>query len=108
MKEATENPDERVLISCVICSVGHRSQTKEQASLVRDLWNVGVRATVLDHCQVVYLLHFSFIFHGLNMFFSQSLEEVVTWCRERNVPHICLLKDSEAGSARLKTWEKDR
>ena len=40
--------------------------------------------------------------------FLQSLNEVQTWCREKNVPHIVILKDSEIGSARLKTWEKDR
>ncbi len=39
---------------------------------------------------------------------SQSLSEVQTWCREKNVPHIVILKDSEIGSARLKTWERDR
>ena len=38
----------------------------------------------------------------------QNVEEVQTWCREKNVPNIVLLKDTEAGSARLKTWEKDR
>jgi len=47
-----DRPDERVLITAAICTVGYRPQSKEQASLVRDLWNAGVRATVLDHCQV--------------------------------------------------------
>lgn len=47
-----ENPEEHVLVTAVICTLGYRPQIKEQASLVRDLWNNGVRATVLDHCQV--------------------------------------------------------
>ena len=48
----TEAIDERILVHAAIYSVGHRPQTKEQASLVKDLWNSGVRATVVDHCQV--------------------------------------------------------
>ncbi len=44
--------EERVLVYAAIYSIGCRPQTKEQASLVKDLWNNGVRATVLDHCQV--------------------------------------------------------
>ena len=49
----TEVVEERVLVYAAIYSVGYRPQTKEQASLVKDLWNNGVRATVLDHCQVL-------------------------------------------------------
>lgn len=80
--------EERTLVYAAIYTVGYLPDTKEQASLVKDLWNNGVRATVLDHCQ--------------------SLDEAQIWCREKKVPHVVILKDSEAGSARLKTWEKDR
>lgn len=48
----TGNSEEQMLVSAVICTLGYRPQIKEQASLVKDLWNNGVRATVLDHCQV--------------------------------------------------------
>ena len=104
-----ENPEEHVLVTAVICTLGYRPQIKEQASLVRDLWNNGVRATVLDHCQVK---NSNFTHHQLfriqHFFNFQTLEEVQGWCKEKNVPYIVILKDSEAGSARLKTWEKDR
>ena len=47
-----------------------------------------------------------FNWYAINL--QQNLDEVQSWCREKNVAHIVLLKDTEAGSARLKTWEKDR
>lgn len=50
----TEGIGERVLVYAAVYTVGYRPQTKEQASLVKDLWNNGIRATVLDHFQVVY------------------------------------------------------
>ena len=106
------NSEEQVLVSAVICTLGYRPQIKEQALIVRDLWNNGVRATVLDHCQVkTYAFHSpSIVAIDYFLFFPrlQSLEEVQEWCKEKNVPYIVILKDSEAGSARLKTWEKDR
>jgi hypothetical protein len=57
----TEVVEERVLVYVAICTVGYRPQTKEQASLVKDLWNNGVRATVLDHCQVLIIFFFPIV-----------------------------------------------
>ena len=36
------------------------------------------------------------------------MEEIETWCRERLIANFVLLKESELGWARLKTWDKDR
>lgn len=52
----TEGSTERALVYAAVYTVGNCPQTKEQASLVKDLWNNGVRATVLDHCQVKFVL----------------------------------------------------
>ena len=50
--KGSEGADERVLVYAAVYAVGSRPQTKEQASLIKDLWNNGIRAIVLDHCQV--------------------------------------------------------
>lgn len=52
----TEGVGERVLVYAAVYTVGYCPQTKEQAALVKDLWNNGIRATVLDHFQVVGLI----------------------------------------------------
>lgn len=56
MLKESEVLEERVLVDAAIYTVGYLPDTKEQASLVKDLWNNGVRATVLDHCQVFILV----------------------------------------------------
>lgn len=48
--------EERTLVYAAIYTVGYLPDTKEQASLIKDLWNNGVRATVLDHCQVFHFV----------------------------------------------------
>lgn len=60
-----ENVDRRIHVDAAVCTVGHRPQTKEQAALVKDLWNNGIRATILDHCQVS-----SFRKTNINFFFN--------------------------------------
>lgn len=49
----TEGVGERMLVYAAVYTVGYSPQTKEQTSLIRDLWNNGIRATVLDHFQVI-------------------------------------------------------
>jgi len=44
--------EEGMVVSVVVCTVGHRPLTKEKAWLVRDLWNSGITATTMDHLQV--------------------------------------------------------
>lgn len=68
----TEVVEERVLVYVAICTVGYRPQTKEQASLVKDLWNNGVRATVLDHCQVLYFPTVCFLVLMFYKYFTES------------------------------------
>lgn len=43
-----------------------------------------------------------------NILSLQNVEEIQMWCRERNISNVVLIKDSEAGFVRLKSWEKDR
>ena len=39
-------------VDVVVATVGPQPLTRQQAALVSELWNGGVRATTLDHCQV--------------------------------------------------------
>ncbi|XP_063231098.1 eIF-2-alpha kinase GCN2 isoform X2 [Bacillus rossius redtenbacheri] len=75
-------------LDVVVCSLGHGPMIKEKCAVVRELWAAGVRANLLDAIQ--------------------SLEEVQDWCREMMVSNIVLLKETEATSVRVRSWDKER
>jgi len=65
------------LTDVLVCSVGHRAMTKEQLSIARDLWSIGISANVyLDA--------------------SQSLEEIKDYCRENHISYLIVQKDTES------------
>ena len=54
-----EHHDESAaLVDVAISTVGHQPLTKEQASLVKDFWNNGIKATIVDHFEVIICLSF--------------------------------------------------
>ena len=63
------------LTDALVCSIGHRTMTKEVLSIAHDLWSIGKSA-------VVYLDA------------SQSLEEIKDHCRENHISYLVVQKDS--------------
>ncbi|CAK9814660.1 eIF-2-alpha kinase GCN2 [Anthophora quadrimaculata] len=72
-----------VAISCM----GNRHREKEMIDLLKELWNFGLKVTILD---------------------LVSLEEILEHCRENSINHVILLKSGEKGSIRIQSWERDR
>jgi len=71
------------LTDALVCSLGHRSTTKELLSVARDLWCIGISA-------------------DLYLDATQSLEEIKDHCRENHISYLVVQKDS--GSSIFKVW----
>ena len=65
------------LTDALVCSVGHRATAKDQLSIARDLWSVGISADVYVDA-------------------TQSLEEIKDHCRENHISYLVVQKDSES------------
>jgi translation initiation factor 2-alpha kinase 4 len=77
------------LTDALVCSLGHRSVTRELLTIVKELWAVGVLADIyIDG--------------------TQSLEEIKDYCRENHISHLILQKDCEISLIKLQLSEKDR
>ncbi|XP_034940000.1 eIF-2-alpha kinase GCN2 [Chelonus insularis] len=72
-------------------AVGYVDRSAEREAefvdLLREIWALGLRVTVLD--------------------FSTT-EEILDYCRENSIPHVIILKSNEKGNFRLQSWERDR
>ncbi|KAI4482571.1 hypothetical protein M0804_008424 [Polistes exclamans] len=66
---------------------GSPRREKEMADVLRELWSIGIRTTILD---------------------TNTVEEVLEYCQEHSISQIILLKNNEKGYLRVQTWEKDR
>lgn len=55
--------------------------------ILKDLWSAGIRSSLIE---------------------ATNLEEIQEQCIELNVLHVVMLKDSEQGSAKIRSWERDR
>lgn len=55
--------------------------------ILKSLWSAGIRCCLIE---------------------ASSLEEIQDQCRELNVPHVILLKDTEQGFVRIRSWERER
>ncbi|KAI5707240.1 hypothetical protein M8J75_015941 [Diaphorina citri] len=71
----------------LLCSIG-KSLLHTRLNIVRDLWQAGVRCSVLDQLE--------------------DFESIQSSCVEMRIPCIVFLKDTEPGTARLRTLVKDR
>ncbi|XP_026672144.1 uncharacterized protein LOC108628228 [Ceratina calcarata] len=87
VSEMTDSLDCKYGIDVAISCIGNRNREKEMIDLLKELWNLGLRVTILD---------------------IPSLEEILEHCRENSINHVILLKSSEMGSVRIQSWERDR
>lgn len=74
-------------LDVVVCSLGTKSLVKEKAKVLKSLWSAGIRACLIE---------------------ANNMEEIQEQCNELNVPHVVMLKDSEQGTVRIRSWERDR
>lgn len=74
-------------LDVVVCSLGSKSLIKEKSRILRNLWSTGIRCCVIE---------------------ANNIEEIQEQCSELKVPHVIMLKDSEQGSVRVRSWERDR
>lgn len=80
--------DNKFGLDVAVCCVGGLPRRdKEKAEVLRELWSQGLKVTSLG-------------IHGN--------EEICEYCREHSINYIVQLKDGEAGTLRVKSWEKDR
>lgn len=54
---------------------------------MRTLWSAGIRCAMIE---------------------ATNIEEIQEQCGELRVPHVVMLKDSEQGTVRVRSWERDR
>ncbi|KAI4502781.1 hypothetical protein M0802_001825 [Mischocyttarus mexicanus] len=66
---------------------GYPRREKEMADVLRELWSIGIKTTVLD---------------------TNTVGEVLEYCREHSITQIILLKNNEKSYLRVQTWERDR
>ncbi|XP_035732758.1 eIF-2-alpha kinase GCN2-like [Vespa mandarinia] len=74
-------------IDIAVCCDGCPRREKEMANVLRELWSMGIRTTILD---------------------TNTIEEVLEYCQEHSITQIILLKNNEKGYLRVQTWERDR
>lgn len=93
-------------LDVVVCSLGSKSLLREKAKVLiviirftenflltyiyqvlKTLWSAGIRCCLIE---------------------ANNIEEIQEQCNELKVPHVVLLKESEQGSVRIRSWEKDR
>lgn len=75
------------LLDAVVCSLGSKTLMKEKAKVLKILWAAGIRACLIE---------------------ANNIEEIQEQCSELKVAHVVMLKDTEQGTVRVRSWERDR
>ncbi|XP_033198874.1 eukaryotic translation initiation factor 2 alpha kinase Gcn2 isoform X3 [Bombus vancouverensis nearcticus] len=87
VSETSESLECRYGIDVAISCMGNHHREKEMIDLLKELWSLGLKVTILD---------------------LVSLEEILEYCRENSISHVILLKTGEKGNIRIQSWERDR
>lgn len=74
-------------LDVVVCSLGTKLLMKEKAKVLKSLWSAGIRSCLIE---------------------ANNMEEIQEQCNELKVPHVVMLKDTEQGTVRVRSWERDR
>ena len=90
--ELAQNCEVRVeskfAVDIVVCCVGDNSKREmELAEVLRELWTLDYRVTVLN---------------------LPTVEEILDYCLENAVDYAVMLKSGEKGILIVQTWDKDR
>ncbi|XP_032674850.1 eIF-2-alpha kinase GCN2 isoform X2 [Odontomachus brunneus] len=91
--EACENlgGENKCGIDVAVCCEGNQGsegrREKEMINLLREIWSLGLKVTILDLC---------------------TIQEILEYCRENSINQIILLRNGEKGTLKLQTWERDR
>ncbi|CAH1394203.1 unnamed protein product [Nezara viridula] len=83
-----EGEDKLSHIDAMVCVIGKITMSHDKLSLLRDLWKHGIKTSFVQSIQ--------------------TLEEIQCHCRNAGIPVIILIKETEAGFARIRTLTKDR
>lgn len=75
-------------LDVLVCSLGQNSMTREKVGILKELWNAGIKSSLLDT--------------------TQSLEDIQNFCMEMCIHNIVMLKDTDPGAVRVRTLVKDR
>ncbi|XP_043791915.1 eIF-2-alpha kinase GCN2 isoform X2 [Apis laboriosa] len=87
VSETSESVECKYGIDVAISCMDNHHRGKEMINLLKELWNLGLKVTILDLI---------------------SLEEILEYCRENSINHVIFLKSGEKGSVRIQSWERDR
>ncbi|XP_029040075.2 eIF-2-alpha kinase GCN2 isoform X2 [Osmia bicornis bicornis] len=87
VSETTESVENKHGIYVAISCIGNSYREKEMIDLLKELWSLGLKVTILD---------------------LASVEEILEHCRENLINHVILLKSGEKGCVRIQSWERDR
>ncbi|XP_048265951.1 eIF-2-alpha kinase GCN2 isoform X2 [Bombus terrestris] len=87
VSETSESLEFRYGIDVAISCMGNHHREKEMIDLLKELWSLGLKVTILN---------------------LVSLEEILEYCRENSISHVILLKTGEKGNIRIQSWERDR
>ncbi|XP_076234696.1 eukaryotic translation initiation factor 2 alpha kinase Gcn2 [Calliopsis andreniformis] len=87
VSETSESLETKYEIDIAISCMGNSHREKEMIDLLKELWGLGLKVTILD---------------------LASLEEILEHCQERSINQVIILKSGEKGSVRIQIWERDR
>lgn len=87
VSETSESVETKGGIDIAISCLGNAHREKEMIDLLRELWNLGLKVTILD---------------------LSSLEEILEHCQEHSIHQVIILRAGEKGSVRIQIWERDR
>lgn len=84
--------DEYAFVPCAydvfVCSAGHNPMQQERMRIARDLWNVGIKATI--------------------SYGAMPLEELQEICKKEAIQHMVVLKEQEPDYARVRSLDKEK
>ncbi|XP_012147021.2 eukaryotic translation initiation factor 2 alpha kinase Gcn2 isoform X1 [Megachile rotundata] len=87
VSETTESLECKYGMNVAISCMGNCSREEEMISVLKELWSLGLKVTILD---------------------LPSVEEILEHCQENLINQVIFLKSEEKGSVRIQSWERDR
>ncbi|RZC35247.1 Pkinase, RWD and/or tRNA-synt His domain containing protein [Asbolus verrucosus] len=87
IREQCDDLPKMEFLDVAVCSVGSKPLLREKTKVLRNLWAAGIRCALIE---------------------ATNNEEIQEQCGELKVPHVVMLKDSDQGTVRVRSWERDR
>ncbi|KAK5647909.1 hypothetical protein RI129_002801 [Pyrocoelia pectoralis] len=74
-------------LDAVVCCLSNKISPREKFRVLTDLWSASIRCCLIE---------------------ATNMEEIQEQCAELNVSHVIMLKETEKGAVRIRSWDRDR